>query len=449
MGLRGLCKGLLVFILVWGGALFAQDLFQLTTEDLTKIRGRIIPLVERFSGLKFKDIPRIELIQRTDLLRTLKEDLKIYSAGLLERSPPGVKRLAEKGLEIRARAMVACYALGKQVIYLVQQNLKRHIRNWGLGRKESRVFISLVIAHELTHALQDQRFAFREHLLDIRTVEENISFMALIEGHAEWITELVANSMKASNTIKRFATASAIGRTVKSDKDVLNILTQEALHLIYVKGKDFIKYIHKKGGKEVICEAFTKRIPKSSSIIMYPERFFAKEKVGHHRLLSDVQRLYLKGWKGTPADLGEGTLRLSLVSYGLGERKVRDVLKGYARGSLLRVTRDSELIYLSILHFKSDKAAKRYLELNEEGIKLWRKQGIIKGYRQEGWKLEGADEGWSYSCQFILMGERFKTVVSGWRRREIVLEVQCLDVKEPISKTLARQILTRLIELTK
>lgn len=132
-----------------------------------------------------------------------------------------------------------------------------------------------VMAHELTHALQDQHFNLRrfEHWPKGDSDAE-LAAHALIEGDATLTMALyVANSpLRALAFLKSLGTTNM--STVELDKAPRAV--RDSLLFPYQQGIDWTTSLYKQGGWDRVSQAFTE-LPQSTEQILHPDKYFAHE----------------------------------------------------------------------------------------------------------------------------------------------------------------------------
>src|SRR5713226_8806836 len=156
-----------------------------------------------------------------------------------------------------------------------------------------------VMAHELTHALQDQHFNLRrfEHWPKGDSDAE-LAAHALIEGDATLAMALYV----ANNPLRALAFLKSLGTTGMSsvELDKAPRALRESLVFPYQDGEKWVNALYKRGGWNEVSQAFT-TLPQSTEQILHPEKYFAHEapvKV----TLPDVAPLLNAGSSGTVRD---------------------------------------------------------------------------------------------------------------------------------------------------
>lgn len=132
-----------------------------------------------------------------------------------------------------------------------------------------------VMAHELTHALQDQNFDLRrfEHWPKGDSDAE-MAAHALIEGDAT----LAMVFYVTSNPLRALSFMKSLGATgiATEELDKAPRALRESLLFPYQEGMIWTRALFKQGGWEMVSRAF-KTLPQSTEQIMHPDKYFAHE----------------------------------------------------------------------------------------------------------------------------------------------------------------------------
>src|SRR6266404_3341431 len=132
-----------------------------------------------------------------------------------------------------------------------------------------------IMAHELTHALQDQHFNLRrfEHWPKGGSDAE-LAVHALIEGDATLAMALYV----ANNPLRALAFLKSLGATgmQSQELDKAPRALRETLLFTYQEGMSWTRNLYKQGGWERVSKAFTE-LPQSTEQIMHPEKYYAHE----------------------------------------------------------------------------------------------------------------------------------------------------------------------------
>jgi hypothetical protein len=145
-----------------------------------------------------------------------------------------------------------------------------------------------VAVHELTHALQDQRFGLT-HFLDPqrRESDELMARAALVEGDATAIMQdfMSGKPKKAGKGLSEVILSES---TIKIPEAVERILL-----FPYLDGLTFVRHVQRFGGISAINAAFSNP-PKTSREILHPEQYvsrsFIAEELPHEQVERTVER---------------------------------------------------------------------------------------------------------------------------------------------------------------
>ena len=182
-----------------------------------------------------------------------------------------------------------------------------------------------VMAHELTHALQDQHFGLRrfERWPDGDSDAE-LAAHALVEGDAS-----LAMMLYVMRDFKRAAgmLRSAAGSTEQIDRAPRAL--RESLIFPYDKGLEWATQVYKRGGWAAVSAAY-KELPQSTEQILHVEKYLAREapvKVG----LADLSAALGNGWRRIDSDVnGEWGYYLVLDEFLKDEKRSRAAAAGWA-----------------------------------------------------------------------------------------------------------------------
>jgi hypothetical protein len=157
-----------------------------------------------------------------------------------------------------------------------------------------------VMAHELTHALQDQHFDLRRFSKWPKgDSDAELAAHALIEGDATLVmTFYVMRDLKRVAAMMKSVNAS--GASSEKIEGAPRAI-RESLLFPYKQGMDFTSQLYRRGGWTLISEAY-KSLPQSSEQILHPEKYFAREapvKVD----VPELSELLGKNWKRLDYDV--------------------------------------------------------------------------------------------------------------------------------------------------
>jgi hypothetical protein len=170
-----------------------------------------------------------------------------------------------------------------------------------------------VMAHELTHALQDQHFNLaRFEKWPKGDSDAEMAAHALIEGDAT----LAMTLYMAKNPLVALAFMRSLGTTQNSSEQFKQAprALRESLVFPYEQGSEWATRLYRRGGWASVSDAFQK-LPLSTEQILHPEKYFSYEapvKV----TLPDVKSVLGPGWKRIDYDVnGEWSYYLILDQF--------------------------------------------------------------------------------------------------------------------------------------
>jgi hypothetical protein len=136
-------------------------------------------------------------------------------------------------------------------------------------------FVREVIAHELTHALDDQWFDLDRPQLDTADDESGYAFSALVEGSARRVEDAYVASMSAAEQIEAATEQAALLALHPELRDLPSALLTLA-ESPYADGSLFVEDLLDTGGQTRLDAAFTTP-PTTSEHIFEPSRFISAE----------------------------------------------------------------------------------------------------------------------------------------------------------------------------
>jgi hypothetical protein len=204
--------------------------------------------------------------------------------------------------------------------------------------------LETVMAHELTHALQDQHFDLRRlekwpsHDSDAR-----LAFASLVEGDATLVMSryMTSNPLRFLGVLVSSLKSQGAAQTFTQAPRVL----RDSITFPYLSGLDFATKLHRRGGWAEVSRAFG-RPPQSTEQILHFEKYLARE-APQKVEFRDLSAVLGKGWKLLDHDVnGEFGLFLT-VAEPLGDDNIaRNAAAGWAgdRFSVYRGPKNAVLI---------------------------------------------------------------------------------------------------------
>jgi hypothetical protein len=250
--------------------------------------------VEELRDLRFEQIPRPE--------RVAPEQARREGLQELDRDYPAARRRADEEIlkllglieaDTDLRELTASlYGEGVAGYYDPRDGRLRVVTSAATG---ARVLAEMTLAHELTHALEDQRFE-----LDLERLSGSddaaLARLALVEG--------TATSLMSAYVNRYFTAEETLGGLVSSafaDTGELPAFVQAQVLFPYVGGSAFVEQLLRRAGGRwaLVDTAYRFRPPASTEQILHPEAYFDADQPARVRL--SLGRLLGDGWERTAA----------------------------------------------------------------------------------------------------------------------------------------------------
>jgi len=225
-----------------------------------------------------------------------------------------------------------------------------------------------VMAHELTHALQDQHFNLRRfEKWPKGDSDAELAAHALIEGDAT----LAMTLYTAKNPLVALAFIRSLGSNGASLEQYNQAprAIKESLLFPYEEGSAWATQVYKRGGWEMISKAFTK-LPQSTEQILHPEKYFAYEapvKVS----LPDFRATLGPTWKRIDYDVsGEWGYYLILDEYLKDAAESKRATTGWAgdRFAVYEGSRPGDLFVPQMTVWDSETDAREFFDASVKRV---------------------------------------------------------------------------------
>lgn len=242
--------------------------------------------VERLRGVTFSGPVRQKTIERADLTRVLREQITKtlpYSLDDYVRILRALQLVEGKGdvagemLKLYQSQVLAFYDPTAHVYYAITE-LPEAMK--GAGSAE--MLQEAIAVHELTHALQDQRFNAGEREKSLRRdTDAEMAYHALVEGEASlimtaWMLEKSGQSlddaMKSPATLAMFTDAAAADKFVDPSTPRYFV---ESLKFPYFNGMKLVVEGYRRGGWKLIDKMHANP-PRSTSELFDMEAYFKR-----------------------------------------------------------------------------------------------------------------------------------------------------------------------------
>jgi hypothetical protein len=174
-------------------------------------------------------------------------------------------------------------------------------------------YAKIILAHELTHAVTDQRFDLtRADRLAAGTGNEDqlAAYSALVEGDA---TLLMQRYLAERLTPAEQADAGLVAATQRTpERDAAPAVIRESLLFPYQEGLRFVSTLYARGGWDAVNAAY-RDPPDSTEQLLHPERYLGDRDRPQRVELADLSGRLGPGWRpAAEVSFGELDARLLL-----------------------------------------------------------------------------------------------------------------------------------------
>lgn len=221
-----------------------------------------------------------------------------------------------------------------------------------------------VMAHELTHALQDQHFNLRRlEKWPKHDSDAELAAHALVEGDATVaMMQYIMRSPLRQLAMFKSMVAGASSSTEQLEKAPR--VLRESLMFPYAQGSFFASEIYKRGGWELVSKSY-EYLPKSTEQILHPEKYFAREEPLAKIEWKNISGLLGKNWKMIDHDVnGEWGYYLVLDQFIQSTDESRRAVAGWNgdRYVLYEGPTKDELLIAQYTHWDTEQDAQEFFE---------------------------------------------------------------------------------------
>jgi hypothetical protein len=227
--------------------------------------------VVEIRGLEFKQPIDYRVLNRKEIKQTVAGKLaEVFSEeefrhmtdamaaiGLLPAGYP----LREKYIDLLGEQIAAYYDQHQHNLVMYEDAT--------LDNAQNRV----VLAHELTHGLQDQHFGLKGLPLEIKTNDDRAAAAsALVEGDAT----LVMSEFMLKNLSRQMVKDSVLATFTQNMKqlEAAPRYLREMLVFPYLRGQEFCGALYGRGGYEAVSKAYANP-PSSTAQILHPQKYMS------------------------------------------------------------------------------------------------------------------------------------------------------------------------------
>ena len=303
--------------------LSSEETAAYTQEDAEAQVRKLVPFVEKVTGKLFRSIPKVEVVGQSNLSSALERDY-LSQLKKIEKTRETSRYDVKRRAKSEAATFLGKYGIQDKVIYLVPGNIHQYVKAGIIQKTTIPSVVEIIISHELTHALQDQVIDIDKKIRSINQLSVMESFNAAIEGHAVHVHESVAKELGIDTSVIN-SIQKLVSSRIRLDEPMLQIMAEMSaarFEVIYIGGKRFIEYHHKKGGNkrlwQILCMP-PNELFKTFNVVTQPQKHY--KEIDHSRILLDLEK-YFKGhvWKVENFQITKMMLYATYAHIGVDQR---------------------------------------------------------------------------------------------------------------------------------
>lgn len=328
--------------------------------------------LEALRGLQFKEEVAVEIKTRGEMRRYLEEDLdREYGDARLENMALAYGKLGlyPQGIDLKKSLLDF---LGTQVAAFYDPRAKKLIMPEDLegGKLVDTVqFLvrrdlvgEMTLAHELTHALQDQHFSIEEKVTPSDNDDKTLAYYAVAEGDATlagMFTLLGRTDLKLLPRISK-EIESELKEKHSVSSDVPEAIIEELLFRYY-GGVSFVARVLDKRGWIGVNYLYSSP-PLSSEQVLHPEKYFDAPDPPTRIDIRDLSSLFPPDWKEIENNvLGELMVQV-LFKRLLSEAEAKEVAAGWDGDRFVAFRRGNEVAFVWASAWDSPEDAEEFFQ---------------------------------------------------------------------------------------
>jgi hypothetical protein len=218
----------------------------------------------------------------------------------------------------------------------------------------------LVLAHELTHALQDQHYGLDTGRTDVGEDDAQLAKRAVYEGDATLAGyAAVLGKLRPRTAVGLAGKLEGLEAQITHDYPDVPAVVRESVVFEYVAGVNFVSWAYQKAGWDGV-NALLARPPRSTEQVLHPEKYFVKPE-NPVRVQLGALAPYVRGdWQlAEEATLGELTIRILVERFG-DRAHATAVAAGWDGDRLMALTHGDRLALVWLTAWDTEQDASEF-----------------------------------------------------------------------------------------
>ena len=186
-------------------------------QDLERITEQLLPEVEVAAGARFRHEPRVRVASSAVFADALAAK---FAADTPEatKTDPRRKEASDAWARRFAPFLIGFYSAQEDVVYFAPSQIESVMKMLGGSDGECEDVVRLVLAHDLTHALQQQRVDVAALHASCETEQGYGRLQTRIEGHASIVQTLVARKLGLGEEVLDLSLRATMGAVASEDR---------------------------------------------------------------------------------------------------------------------------------------------------------------------------------------------------------------------------------------
>jgi hypothetical protein len=243
---------------------------RISEADVQKHIAEVVPQLEKIWGQKFTKLPKVVVGSKKATIRAMAEDMVVQiRADHPELPESQARQAAYKQATQMVNQTLGKYGVKEEILTLLPGNLMGVLRRHKIDPKHADDIFKILIAHELTHALQAEVVDVIDTLAAQKDRDTLSAYGAVVEGQCMFSQDRVAKSLKLDEANDLYNKTFLL-----SDLPAYAMLPPAVIRqeFTYVTGQRFIEAIYEKSGPEAVW-ALLQKPPATTRMVAHPERY--------------------------------------------------------------------------------------------------------------------------------------------------------------------------------
>ncbi len=331
---------------------------------LKRLVRKVVPAVERAAGRAFRTPPVVEIAEPEPFDEVVRQETRLVYDAVYRDTPEALRaRMVDEIHGALRSGLLGKYGIFRDTLYLSPDSLRAAAAKMGSETASLTDVVTVVLAHELVHALHDQH---ADQVALVEGLTDRDAMWALestSEGLANWVEARVAAELgltpvhEALNRLQGWSTAEGL-----VEPEAFETWSKYGL------GHDMMAHHFARGGLERVW-AVAARPPEQTRGVFRPEEWPSEREppsLDYAAVLRGTEQLVTRGdWRIAISPLGEAPLWAE--AYGAGDpARVHAVVGRIEEAWSLEAVRPDRQAQVRVVVFDGPEGARDYLALLEQ-----------------------------------------------------------------------------------